>query len=179
MAIYSEQREPTPPGRDVEEFVAPMPLDKCVRRLEQQHEPPAFWAWDWQYRVWIETQAVDALTYRFVMRKVQRSMFELRIAYASVRGYLRAVDGERTAVIAEARYAGLGMLLLAWASGLSFSAALAPSLGLTQVAERDAVLFVVLVTAIAGAILTLQWLWAAWQVRRLFGVLRDAVMPYE
>ncbi|MCD4685499.1 MAG: hypothetical protein K8S97_06150, partial [Anaerolineae bacterium] len=101
------------PGRRVEEFVVPLPLHKCVRRLEHRHEPPALWAWDWQYRLWVEMYQVDGLTYRFTMRKVQRSMFELRISYAAVRGYLRAVDAERTAVVAEARYSGGCILITA------------------------------------------------------------------
>lgn len=166
-------------GQQIEEFVAHLPVDKCARRLENQHEPPTLWAWDWQYRLWVEVQEVDPLTYRFTLRRVQRSALELRIAYVSVRGYLRALDAERTAVIAEARYAGVAMLLLSLLTGVMFTAAFTPALGITHVAMREAVLLVVLATALAGGTFALMWLWAASQVRKMIGTLREVLVSFE
>jgi hypothetical protein len=83
------------------EFVAPLPLDKCVRRLEARHEKMKWFAWDWQHRTLISVHQQDPDTYRFTMKRVQKNSFLPYGSLAMVRGYLRKLDGDHTVVLAE------------------------------------------------------------------------------
>lgn len=174
-----QQQQPQPLGQRVVEYTVNLPLAKCVRRLEARHEPGEFWAWDWQYRNWVRVRQQDAATYRFTLRRVQRSMFEFPWAYAAVRGYLRALDGERTVVIAEARISGVALVILSVLMGASFAFALAPVTGLTVFDTRTAVAWVLLATAITGGVLVLMWWWMLHQVRLLFGLLYEALPDWS
>ena len=175
----SEQRKQKPGGRRIEEFTVAMPLDKCVRRLEARHEPGKFWAWDWQYRTWVKVRRIEGLTYRFTMRRVERSMFELPWSYGSVRGYLRALDGENTVVIAEERISSAFLLLLSLFFGMSFSFAFTPLTGLTVFDPRTAILFVLMVVALTVGFLALMWFWVQHQIRMLFGELHEALTHFN
>ncbi|MCD4685789.1 MAG: hypothetical protein K8S97_07620, partial [Anaerolineae bacterium] len=87
------------------------------------------------------------------------------------------------AVVAEARYSGgcilITAVLVAGSFAMGFGPAFAPALGFTQFTQREAVLLVLLATALIGGALTLLWAWATWQIRGMFGVLHEVLTPFD
>ncbi len=158
---------------NVLEFIAPLPLDKCVRRLEARHESMKWFSWDWQRRTWISVRQQDPDTYRFAMKRIEKSSFIAYGSLAVVRGYLRRLDGEHTVVLAEKHIAYFWFVLpLITLIGLLAAMALADDPN-TNAPDLGSI-------AVFTAAFELVWLVISWwqvgaQMRELIGALKEAL----
>jgi hypothetical protein len=158
---------------NVLEFVTPLPLDKCIRRLEARHEKTSWFAWDWQRRTWIGVRQEDPGTYRFTMKRVDKNSFFAQGSLVVVSGYLRRLDGDHTLVLAETRVVYFWLLMPVVALiGMLAAITLADDPTTTPADIR----------LIAGivAVFGLIWLLTSWwrigaQMRELVGTLKEAV----
>jgi hypothetical protein len=158
---------------NVLEFVAPLPLDRCVRRLEARHEKMTWFSWDWQRRTWISVRQQDPNTYRFVMKRVEKNSWLATGSLAVVRGYLRRLDGEHTIVLAEKHIAYFWLMMPLVALIGLLAAMLLPKDPNTTPA--DVRMMALLVTLFAlGWLITFWWRVGA-QMRALIGTLKEAV----
>jgi hypothetical protein len=158
---------------NVLEFVTPLPLNKCVRRLEARHEKMKWFAWDWQRRTWIKVHQQDPSTYRFTMKRVDKNSFLAQGSLVVVSGYLRRLDGDHTLVLAERRVAYLWLVMpLVAIIGLLAAILLADDPATTP---ADIRLIAVVVAGFGVAWLLIAWWRVGAQMRELIGTLKEAV----
>jgi hypothetical protein len=99
-----------PQARD---FIAPFPLEKCARRLEEREERPTFWSFDWQQRLKVRVWRVDADTYAFRLVLAPKSWLEFEpIKLVKLEGGLGRLEGGQTQVYAQMKEQSLLILLL-------------------------------------------------------------------
>jgi hypothetical protein len=158
---------------NVLEFVAPLSLERCVRRLEARHENMQWFSWRWQHRTWISLRPQDPSTYRFTMKRIERSSFIPMGSLAVVRGYLRRLDGEHTVVLAEKHVAYLWVMMPLIALVGIVAAMLLPKDPSTTPADMR-IMAVAIVVIGLGWLVTVFWQIGA-QTRELIGTLKEAL----
>jgi hypothetical protein len=158
---------------NVLEFVAPLPLDKCIRRLEARHEKRAWFAWDWQRRTWISVREQELGTYRFTMKRVDKNSFLAQGSLVVISGYLRRLDSDHTLVLAEKRIVYLWLIM-------PFVALIGLLAAMLVVPDPSTTPADIQVMAVIAAVFGIAWLLIAWwqvgaQMRALTGTLKEAV----
>ncbi len=155
------------------EFVAPLPLDKCVRRLEARHESMKWFALDWQRRTWISVRQQDPNTYRFTMKRIEKNSFIAYGSLAVVCGYLRRLDADHTLVLAEKHVAYLWLVMpLVAVVGFVVALLLADYPDTMTPVLR---IFAALVAVFGLSGLAVSWWRVGAQMRELIGALKEAL----
>lgn len=82
------------------EFVSPLPLEVCIKRLEKRHEPSKPMAVGGT-RLHVTLWPINDLTYSFSVDKLQKNSEVGLYNFVWVKGYLREADEDHTLVVGE------------------------------------------------------------------------------
>ena len=85
------------------DFLAPLPMDKAIRRLQNKHESFAFFAWEWTMRTTVKIKVQDNSTVKFSMERIGKNDLFNLFPMAHAKGYLRRYDANHTMVVATAK----------------------------------------------------------------------------
>jgi hypothetical protein len=162
-----------------EEFVAPLPLPKCINRLQEQHEKMNWFSWNWQMRtvVRIKKDRRDPMVYRFKLKRIGRNDWGWEFALAAVEGTLRPMNEDQTLVMVEERISMVAIFLLSVMFGVGMGLSFTGSLLFENpdVSMQDYGLFVLVSVGLTALILLFQWLWLEHQIKLLGGIVYDVL----
>lgn len=83
------------------EFIAPLPVERCVALLKTRHEDFSFLSFRWQTRLVVQVNQTDPFTYGFMVKRVGKSTMVAWGGVARVEGFLRAQSSKATVVLGQ------------------------------------------------------------------------------
>lgn len=153
------------------EFIVPLPVEKCVWRLETRHEKMVWFSWDWQRRTWVKVRQQGPGTYQFTLKRVAKNTPFHYGSAALVRGYLRRFGTENTTVLVEKHLPYLS-IVFCW---LLVVVMVAMLLGVQDMQSSKVLLFVGVVGTTALGGIFFSWRRARSQMWVLIHVLKENI----
>jgi hypothetical protein len=74
------------------EFTVPFDLDSCRQRLDNRHERPKLFAWDWSRRTYVHTRQTAPDTVNFTLKRLEKNEW---VSWGSL-GVVRGDAGVRS-----------------------------------------------------------------------------------
>lgn len=155
------------------EFTVPFDLDVCQQRLDNRHERPRFFAWNWQRRTWVKTRRRDANTCLFTLKRIEKNHWFSVGSLGVVKGYLRHLPNGQTIVLVEQHIAWLWIIMPLIVGAFWLWAMLGISANPGS-SEAPVTVLIVMFLALGPGMTGFFWWWAHNQIRMLIGTIKEA-----
>lgn len=161
------------------EFTTPFDLESCRQRLDNRHERPKLFAWDWQHRTYVHTRQTAPDTVQFTLKRLEKNEWVSWGSLSVVRGTMRALGNGQTVVIAHPQIADFWVFSPLMVTLMALVQMCLAALNDPHASAENIMLMVGPFALFSIGLTLLLWWWAHAQLRHLIGTLKESLGQYE